>query len=400
MAQNKQKEEKINLDTAASEQAAQDVVDIAKYKQQEEKGASPESSAFQQVMSQMSIADRSAFDKKYAQMWKEASDDNELLSVLICEIDLFKEYHENYGQQGASFMLLVVGLALKNICDKYNCFLAHYQKEEFAILFKGGDEKQALQVAEDLRRAVEESRTEHKFSSVSRVVTLSIGVSSIYPNSMQVLMRKADGALHEAKISGRNQVYGDFPLTSKSSDSLEQKQHSDNIEASHFKQFLLDMNIADSKAFKNNIMKLWPECKAEKELLSLLLCKVDCFQAYRDHCGQQASEDILLITACALQQTCEQLGGFVYHLGEDKFSVLIKGGNATNALRIAESLHKFIAESNTEHKYSEVSDFVTVSIGLSSLFATDSNSIETLIDEAKKALNTAIKAGRNQTSVY
>ena len=409
MAQYKQTDDKDNVDALASGKGHQDVVHIAKYKQPEDE-ISADEAAFEQVMSQMNIADRSTFDKQYAQLWQETSDENTLLSVFMCEIDFFKAYHDNYGQQGASFMLLVVGLALKNACEKYGCFLAHYQKAEFGILMKGGSEEKALEIAEHLCHAVENSKSEHKYSSVSRVVTLSIGVSSVYPNSMQVLMRKVDGALHEAKISGRNQVCADFPQINESNvenDLTITDQNIDkevtveeNIEESHFAQFMLDMEIAGRKAFENNSLRLWQESCDEQELLSMLICEVDYFQAYRDNCGNEASEDILLITACALQQTCEKFGGFVYHFGGDKFTVLLKGGNATNALRVAESLHKFISESGTENIYSDISDLLSVSVGLSSQFPSDSNSINELLRETNDALLEAINAGRNQTSVH
>ena len=404
MAQHNKTEENGLLSTSNSEQGRNDVVNIAEFKQPEET-KSLATSAFEQVMSQMNIADRAAFDAHYDQMWKEASDENELLSVFMCEIDLFKAYHDNYGQQGASFMLLVVGLALKNMCEKYDCFLAHYQKEEFGILMKGGDPDKALEIAENLRKAVEDSRTEHKFSSVSRVVTLSIGVSSIYPNSMQVLMAQVDNALSKAKVSGRNQFSYDF-VNLKDQVTLEQPQVTESVEKpeaieeeSHFKQFLMDMAIEDRQSFNANSVKLWQECKDEDEFLSMIICEIDFLQPYIENCGKQSGEDLLLITACALQQTCEKFGGFVYYMGEDRYIVLLKGGNATNALRVAKYLHTFVEESQTEHQYSEISDYLTVSIGLSSLFPNDMNSIRMLMGEANKALNLAIKSGRNQTNV-
>lgn len=382
-----------------------DVVDIAQYRQAED----AEASAFDKVMSQMSIADRAAFDKKYDQLWHEASNDNELLSVYLCEIDFFKAYVDNYGQQGASFMLLVVGLALKSICDRYGCFLAHYQKEEFGILMKGGSEEEVLEIAEALRQAVEGSQTEHKFSSVNRVVTLSIGVSSIYPNSMAVLMQKANHTLHQAKLCGRNQVYGDFPkkndvyISEKPETEIEEALEVavvvEEEEESHFQQFLLDMEISDQAALKKSFGALWKECLEEKELLSMVICGFDFFKPFVEHYGKEASEDALLIIACALAQTCEKLGGFIYYLGDENYIILLKGGNATRALKVGEQVHQFVAESCTEHKYSEVGDVVTVSIGLSNIFPNETNSIEILKEEAKKAFHAAIKAGRNQTSV-
>ena len=179
------------------------VVHLSKH--QEEKQTS-ESSAFEQVMMQMNIADRKSFDKKYTQLWNEASEKNEMLSLMICEIDFFKAYHDNYGHQGASFMLLVIALALKTTCEEHDCYLGRYKGDEFGILLKGGDIDSVNEIAEKLRLAVEKSRTEHKFSSVSNIVTLSIGLSSFYPTSMQVVMNQASAALGSAKTNGRNQV--------------------------------------------------------------------------------------------------------------------------------------------------------------------------------------------------
>ncbi|MFT6985649.1 MAG: diguanylate cyclase (GGDEF)-like protein [Psychromonas sp.] len=397
-----------DFDLESSDSNSKAVVELAKYKQSED-AVNAQTSAFAQVMSQMNIVDRSAFDKKYSQLWQEASNEDTLLSVFLCEIDFFNAYNDNYGQQGASFMLLVVGLALKNICEKHGCFLAHYQKEEFGILMKGGDQKQASEIAESMREAVEASHTEHKYSSVNSFVTLSIGVSSLYPSSMKVLMGKVDGALDQAKKSGRNQVFGDFPQKTENSvaevpvtteKNKEAEKIPDDIEESNFKQFLLDMEVADRTAFNKDFGKLWKESCDEKEMLSMIICGFDYFQPFTEHYGTQASEDALLIVAFSLQQTCEKYGGFVYHLSDENFIVLLKGGNATQALRIAEQIHLLVAEVNTEHKCSEVSDVITVSIGLSSTLPSHLNSMALLRDESKKAFHAAIKAGRNQTSVF
>lgn len=427
MQQYKQTEENENADSLDGHE--KDVVDIAKYKSSEDS----EVSAFEQVMSQMNIADRSAFDEKFAQLWQESSDENKLLSVMICEIDFFKAYNENYGHQGASFMLLVIGLALKKTCEEQGCFLARYENEEFAILMKGGNEEKALAVAESLRKAVESSKTEHKYSSVSSIVTLSIGVSSVYPNSMDILMSEADSALHEAKTTGRNKVSGNFPhknessllnhileneqsvqkvvakkdkdivkeaKSKKSDDTETQKAPVSNTQSDDFKKILLDMNVADRSSFHENFVKLWDDCTKEKELLSMLMCEVDFFKAYTDNYGSAASEDVLLIVASALQSICAEHDCFVAHVEGEKFIVLAKGGNATNALKIAQSLHKSVKESETENSHSDVSDIVTMSIGLSSLFPSDLNSMKSLMIETNTALHAAITSGRNQISVH
>ncbi|WP_354625011.1 diguanylate cyclase [Psychromonas sp. MME2] len=435
MAQHKQAEDTNKVDSFISSLEGKNgdnmgVVNIAKYKQPEE-AVSAEISAFEQVMSQMNIADCRAFDNKYSQLWQEASDENTLLSVMLCEIDFFKAYNDNYGHQGASFMLLVIGLALKKACEEHDCFLARYENEEFAILMKGGNEEKALAVAEALRKSVELSRTEHKYSSVSKVVTLSIGVSSVYPNSMKMLVREANRALHDATADGRNQVSSIFPHKSNvelSDNALENREsvtEEDSIKHNSaeavkaneekanaaadtlsnspsvdFKQKIRDMKIADCGSFHDNFVKLWEESKKENELLSMLMCEVDFFQPYIDNYGVAASEDMLITVATVLQKIAIINGCFVAHVEGEKFIILMKGGNATSALKVAQSLHKGVVKSNLKHDHSEATDIVTMSIGLSSLFPSDLNTMKSLMIEANTALHAAITTGRNQISVH
>jgi|GEM_PF-5997309 len=178
------------------------VADIGQYQKSE-------ISTFERVMAQINIAGHSDFEKQLTQYWRDVTGENELLSVLICEIDFYDEYVDNYGVQGASFMLLVVALALKNICEQHGFFLARYKQGGFAILIKGGDEHSVLAISERLCKAVEASRTEHKYSQSSNIVTLRVGISATYPESMATLKSKADKALQNAKILGRNQVSND-----------------------------------------------------------------------------------------------------------------------------------------------------------------------------------------------
>lgn len=210
MTHNEQSKGYVHANKFHSETKKKDTADIATYKKADE---NHQATAFNQVMSQMNIAGRNTFDKQYAQLWNEASEENKSLSVIACDIDYFEEYLNHYTQQGACFMLLVIALALKTICEEKGYFLAHYKKAEFSILLKGKDEAESLEIAESLRQAVEDSQTEHNYSKIGGIITLSVGISRTYPSSMQMLMQKTNNALLNAKKEGRNQAYGDFYTT-------------------------------------------------------------------------------------------------------------------------------------------------------------------------------------------
>lgn len=387
---------KFSTDSDSSEHL--EVVEISKYQHADEKN----DSAFDQVMSQMNIASRKAFDAQYDNYWHEASESCELLSILICEIDFLQEYKDNYGAQGAAFMLLVVGLALKNTCEKYDCFLARYKNDKFAILIKGGDIDNAQNIAEALRAAIEQSQTEHKFSAVMNVVTLSIGISSIYPSSKKVLLQKSTTALHSAKISGRNQVSGCVELKNEElglGTTKEELSMINEPELTELQHLMSEMNVPKRNDFNDYFVTAWNESVQNNELLTLVISELDFFEEHVEYYGKQTSDDSLLIAACTLNNQSEALGCFVAHLEGAKFITLIKGGNATKGLKVAEALRESIESLCIDHVNSPVKNRLTMSSGLSNIFPNDENSMKTLMAKSTNALNEAKQAGHDQVII-
>ena len=155
------------------------------------------------------IGNRRAFDMQFSKLWQEACDEQELLSLVICDIDFFKNYNDNYGHQKGDQALQRVAGALQTVCEKAGCFAARYGGEEFAVLIKGGNATNALKVTEKIRVEIKEAQIEHLYSSVNTVVTISLGLSSMFPselNSMKILLAEADSALYAAKEAGRDQT--------------------------------------------------------------------------------------------------------------------------------------------------------------------------------------------------
>ncbi|WP_354622825.1 diguanylate cyclase [Psychromonas sp. MME2] len=374
------------------------VVDITKYQNLEDK-ISSERAAFDQVMSQMNIADRHTFEVQYERAWQQASDKRELLSLLICEIDFFKAYFDKYGYQGSAFMLLVISLALKNTCEKFDCYLAHYQGGEFAVIIKGGDVETAEEVAEALRLAVEESHTEHKFSEVSDVVTLSIGISSIYPTTMDTLFQKSTHALQSAKKTGHNRFFSNVELKIKQNGFADNTSELKDSQESGFERSISQIHIYNRREFNHYFVNAWQESTTNKELLSMVIGEVDFFNDYEQHYGQENSEEILLLVACTLKSKCEEFGCFIAHLEEQKFVILIKGGNATKGLKIAKTLHESIKDLAMVHAYSPIQNRLTMSFGLSNILPTDENTMKSLMLKVDNALRDAKSSGYDQIKV-
>jgi diguanylate cyclase (GGDEF)-like protein len=157
------------------------------------------------------VANRRQFDSVLAAEWGRANRHNTWLSLIMVDIDKFKQYNDTYGHQGGDACLKTVADILVSDAQRSADLVARYGGEEFALILPGTDLEGGVFVAERLRAAVEEARIAHAASLVSDHVTLSLGVAAMLPrcDDTQVsLVAAADKALYQAKQEGRNRVRG------------------------------------------------------------------------------------------------------------------------------------------------------------------------------------------------
>jgi len=130
---------------------------------------------------------------------------NTPLSLLMCDLDNFKQYNDTYGHSAGDLVLRTLSKVLTDETDE-NMLVARYGGEEFAILMPNIHIKSALAVAETIRQKV--SETEVDLRGVKTHITLSIGVSSFPDDTLACddLIAHADKRLYEAKRKGRNQI--------------------------------------------------------------------------------------------------------------------------------------------------------------------------------------------------
>ncbi len=155
------------------------------------------------------IANRRYFDEHIEAEWRRAMRDSKPLSIMIIDIDFFKPYNDHYGHQGGDSCLKQVACAINDYARRGGDFAARYGGEEFVVTLAGTDRDKAASMAEKLREAVESLRIPHEKSKASSVVTVSIGVSTVNPNTEMLpstLIELADKGLYRAKEKGRNQV--------------------------------------------------------------------------------------------------------------------------------------------------------------------------------------------------
>ncbi len=155
------------------------------------------------------IANRRHFDGLFCQEWKRAGRLSKPISLLLVDIDFFKNFNDTYGHQlGDECLKQVAGAlsgALKRPCD----VIARYGGEEFVAFLPETDEKGAIMVAETMQVNMANVNIPHRNSPVSDKVTVSIGVSTAIPVTNLLpgtLIADSDKALYQAKQEGRNRI--------------------------------------------------------------------------------------------------------------------------------------------------------------------------------------------------
>lgn len=159
------------------------------------------------------IANRRHFDEIFIKETKRSARLNAPISLILCDIDYFKLYNDNYGHQGGDDCLKAVAHKLSETVKRPGDLIARYGGEEFGIILPETDLAGAVKVANDLSAAINQLDLQHAYSQVSNHVTLSLGVAcmeqidaSRIEQTIRTLINHADKGLYEAKGRGRNQV--------------------------------------------------------------------------------------------------------------------------------------------------------------------------------------------------
>ncbi|MFP4111000.1 MAG: diguanylate cyclase [Desulfonatronovibrio sp.] len=153
------------------------------------------------------IANRRRLDEYLHQEWKRAQRQEENLSLLMLDIDHFKLYNDKYGHSAGDECLKKIASCVEESLSRPADLAARFGGEEFACVLPETDKDGAKLIADRIHKTLKELAIPHETSPVSRIVTISIGISTTVPEknaSLEDFIKSADKMLYHAKDSGRN----------------------------------------------------------------------------------------------------------------------------------------------------------------------------------------------------
>lgn len=156
------------------------------------------------------LANRRHLSDTLDQQWRHALRHQTPISILMVDIDCFKNYNDHLGHIAGDRCLQAIAKQMKKVTSRSHDLAARYGGEEFLLLFPNFDEPQAELVAAHLLEQINQLALPHPNSNISCHVTVSIGLATVIPqdnDSQTQFIQAADQALYNAKTRGRNQYY-------------------------------------------------------------------------------------------------------------------------------------------------------------------------------------------------
>jgi diguanylate cyclase (GGDEF)-like protein len=155
------------------------------------------------------IANRRQFDEQLIVEWQKMRQAHLPLSLILCDIDYFKQYNDTYGHLVGDDCLRAVATAIATAAHRPAHLAVRYGGEEFAVLLPSTSLEGAIELVKVIQTHIKRLQLLHRRSQVSQYVTASFGVASIIPtenDTPEQLLAQVDRALYQAKIEGRDRL--------------------------------------------------------------------------------------------------------------------------------------------------------------------------------------------------
>lgn len=158
------------------------------------------------------VANRRRFDVVMETEWANACRGKQPLSLLMLDIDCFKQYNDRYGHLEGDLCLKRIAKLISLAADRPRDFVARFGGEEFVVVLPETNATEAYKIASRCRDLITGEHIPHEASPISKYVSVSIGLGSTVPqcgDEAEVFIRLTDQRLYQAKQRGRNTIVND-----------------------------------------------------------------------------------------------------------------------------------------------------------------------------------------------
>lgn len=157
--------------------------------------------------------------------------------------------------------------------------------------------------------------------------------------------------------------------------------------------------IPNRRKLELYLNEVWHLAKKNEENISIIMMDIDFFKPYNDYYGHIAGDDCLKKVATALENVTIQEQHFIARYGGEEFIVVMRDSNVDSAKIFAIRLFQTVLDLEINHQKSSISQFVTISAGVSTLIPNSDTESNDLINKADQALYKAKDLGRSQVVV-
>lgn len=155
------------------------------------------------------VANRRMFDSVIEVEWTNARRNNQPLSLIMFDIDYFKQYNDLYGHVQGDDCLKIVAKVLSQGATRSRDFFARFGGEEFVLVLPETDAASARKVADRCRSLIFKEQIAHAKSEAGHILTISMGLGTLIPghtDSLKDFIKSVDQRLYHAKQQGRNRL--------------------------------------------------------------------------------------------------------------------------------------------------------------------------------------------------
>jgi diguanylate cyclase len=288
-----------------------------------------------------SLANRRSFDDHLSRRFAERQQSKVPLSLLLVDIDHFKQFNDQYGHQAGDVVLQTIAEVLSAATREMD-FVARYGGEEFALVLPATNLNEAVCAAERVRQAIASSVCD--FEGRQLRVTASVGIAEASDDdTLRGLFKRADSAMYAAKDHGRNcsmlhdgqrmRAIANFHSASGGLPAGLTARRPRGGEAAPY---------ANRMSFSDELRRHVAEARRTQQPLSLLLIGTDRLKEALASRGADALEHALATLALTISQAT-RAGDVILRYGWDELAVLLPTSGLDEALQVEARVHQAFA---------------------------------------------------------